>query len=112
MTRMLWMVLCCAVATFVLRWLPLWQARRQGRSVQATRWAQRWLGGVGPAAIAALLAVSVAGVLGADLRAGRVACVALALLVIAGVRRLGGGIALPTLAGALAYGVLAQLGAG
>lgn len=108
---MSWMVLLCGAGTFVLRWLPLWQARRQGRSVRATRWVQRWLGGVGPSAIAALLAVSVAGLQADGLQAGRMASMAGAFGVIGMVRLAGGGIALSTLAGALAYGLMAHLGA-
>lgn len=109
MSRMLWILWLCGAATFLLRWLPLWQARRQGRRVRAASpLVQRWLAGVGPAAIAALLAVSVAGLLGADPVPGRMVCVALALAVICLARRAGGGIALPTLAGALAYGLLAH----
>lgn len=67
---------------------------------------QRWLAGVGPAAIAALLAVSIAGLPGAGPEPGRMASMALALAVICVARLAAGGIAVPTLAGALAYALL------
>lgn len=108
MSRMLWILLLCGAATFLLRWLPLWQARRRGRTARAASpLVQRWLAGVGPAAIAALLAVSISGLLGAEPELGRMASIALALVVICVARMAAGGIALPTLAGALAYALLA-----
>lgn len=109
MSRMLWILMLCGAATFALRWLPLWRTRRRGRASSRPPCAfiQRWLAGVGPAAIAALLAVSVSGLPGAGTDLSRMLCIALALAVIGVVHRAGAGIALPTLAGALAYGLMA-----
>ncbi len=109
MSQSLWILLLCGAGTFVLRWLPLWHARRRGHSAGALRRAPRWLAGVGPAAIAALFAVSVGGLLAGDANPRRVAAMALALSAIGIAHRVRGGIALPTLAGALAYGLLACL---
>ncbi|VFR46987.1 hypothetical protein BER2_3403 [plant metagenome] len=101
-------VALCGAGTFLLRLLPLWQARRR-RDVAATdTLRQRRLAGIGPAAIAALLAVSVWGEVGdapswtAGLR------LAAAFLVVWAVKRWRSGTALPTLMGALAYGLMAQ----
>ena len=109
MSRMLWILMLCGAATFALRWLPLWRTRRRGRasSPLPSAFIQRWLAGVGPAAIAALLAVSVSGLPGAGLDLSHMLSIALALAVIGVVHRAGAGIALPTLAGALAYGLMA-----
>lgn len=109
MSRMLWILLLCGAVTFLLRWLPLWQARRRGRTARAASpVVQRWLAGVGPAAITALLAVSISGLLGADPERGRMVSIGLSLAAICVARLVGGGIALPTLAGALAYALLAH----
>lgn len=111
MSEMPWIVVLCGVGTFLLRWLPLWSARHRRHTGRTTAALQKWLEGVGPAAIAALLVVSVWGQIAADARPGRVAIVVLALGCTAAARRVcRGGIAVPTLAGALTYGVLSHLG--
>ena len=108
MSYTFWILLLCGASTFGLRWLPLWQARRRGHSARASRKVQRWLAGVGPAAIAALFVVSTWGLLVSDVRWGRVAVISVALLAICLARLVRGGIAMPTLAGALTYGLLAH----
>lgn len=111
MRGMLWIVALCGVGTFLLRWLPLWRARHRRQSGQANATLQKWLEGVGPAAIAALLVVSVWGEIVTDIRAGRIAMVVLALGCIAAARWFcRGGIVVPTLAGAVAYGALSHFG--
>lgn len=109
MSEPLWILLLCGAGTFVLRWLPLWHARHRGRSADTPRRVPRWLAGVGPAAVAALFAVSAAGMLAGDARLRRVVAMAVALSAIAIAHRVRGGIALPTLAGTLAYGLLVFL---
>ena len=108
-----WIVLLSGLGTFALRWLP-W--RRAMRPMQpGVRWRgqhllQRALGGVGPAAVAALLLVSLWGLVEVQDTAWRPLLAGLGgLLVVAGVRRLLGGMAWPTLLGALCYGGLMQL---
>lgn len=99
-------ILLCGLGTFLLRWLPLWHARRAAdrASTHAGRW-RRLFEGVGPAAIAALLAVSLAGYFPQALAPARAAGLILALAAVAASKRWIGGIAWPTLVGALAYGV-------
>lgn len=111
MSGTLWIIALCGAGTFLLRWLPLWRARRHRHTGGAGVTLQKWLEGVGPAAIAALLVVSIWELIAEEARAGRVAMVVLALVCTAVARRLcRGGIAVPTLAGALAYGLLSYIG--
>ncbi|MDH5859123.1 branched-chain amino acid transport [Lampropedia aestuarii] len=111
MSSVLITIALCGIGTFLLRWLPLWQARKNQRSAPNAARLQKWLTGVGPAAIAALLTVSLWGQLSTDARPGRVAMLVIALACTAITRRMaGGGIALPTLVGAIAYGLLSYLG--
>ncbi|WP_251006470.1 AzlD domain-containing protein [Stenotrophomonas sp. ISL-67] len=109
MSEMLWIILVCATGTFLLRWVPLWHARRHRQKRIAGSTAQRWLEGVGPSAISALFVVSAWGLLPTDERAGRIVMVVLALACVALLRLLRrGSVALPTLAGSVAYGVLSH----
>ncbi|MDR2127888.1 MAG: AzlD domain-containing protein [Burkholderiaceae bacterium] len=113
MSERFWIIALCGLGTFLLRCIPLWHARRRSRLHTGAAALQRWLAGVGPAAIAALLVVSLWDALAAaDARVVRAAMVFAALGMSAATRRLlGGGIAMPTLAGALAYGILAHIAA-
>lgn len=110
MSEILWIIFGCGIGTFLLRWLPLWRARYRQRSGRTAEVLQQWLAGVGPAAIAALLVVSTWGLFIADARLVRGMMVVMALGCTAAARWVcGGGVAVPTLAGALAYGVLSYL---
>lgn len=107
MAEMVWMIALCGAGTYLLRWLPLWRARNQRMEKSGAEGVQRWLAGVGPAAIAALLVVALWGVLDADAPAGRVLSAVAALACVWGARWLrGGGVAIPTLSGAVAFGLL------
>lgn len=107
MAEMIWMIALCGAGTFLLRWLPLWRARRRGRMERGAEGLQRWLAGVGPAAIAALLVVALWGVLDAEVHVDRLLSAVVALACVCGVRRLrGGGVAVPTLSGAVMFGLL------
>lgn len=109
-----WIVLLSGLGTFALRWLPWRQARRRadrrvGRP-HAAGWVERALVGVGPAAITALLLVSLWGLVqGAEAPAWSPVLAAVGgLATVALVRRIVGGMAWPTLLGALAYGGVVQ----
>lgn len=107
MKDMVWMIALSGAGTFLLRWLPLWRARNRRTAQAGAEGVQRWLAGVGPGAIAALLIVAIVGVLEVDARVGKVSCAAGALACVWGVRWLrGGGVAVPTLSGAVVFGLL------
>lgn len=103
-----WIAVTCGLATFLLRLVPLWQARRQTSDDAGLAARQRRLAGIGLAAITALLAISLWTPLAQDPRWTCAAAEAIALLVVFVVKHSQGGIAVPTLAGALAYGVVSQ----
>lgn len=110
-----WMVvLLSGLGTFALRWLPWRQARRQAvrhlGHPRAAGWIRQALAGVGPAAVAALLLVSLWGLVqGAAAPAWPPVLATLGgLATVALVRRVIGGMAWPTLLGALCYGGLMQ----
>ncbi len=104
MTTTLWIIILCGAGTFLLRFLPIWQHRRKA-STRATSGAlHRFLQGIGPAAITALLAVSLWPML--TISMGRGLATVAALIVIVLVKRKIGGIAVPTLTGAVIYGLL------
>lgn len=99
-------VVLSGLGTFLLRFLPVWQARR--RKVSGERVSTRFQGflrGIGPAAITALLTVSLWPMMVADSAtvSGRLAPIA-ALAVLYLIKQRTGGIAGPTLAAALVYG--------
>lgn len=110
----IWVVLLSGLGTFALRWLPWHQARRRASRQtglpRAAGWFEQALAGVGPAAVTALLLVSlwslVQGAKGPVWPP--VLAVVGGLLAVALVRRIVGGMAWPTLLGALAYGGLMQ----
>lgn len=102
-------IILCGGGTFLLRFLPIWQTRRAATSTHGSRRIQRLLQGIGPAAIMALLVISLWPMLVTDFRIARVFGAVIALAVIALLKHWRGGIALPTLTGALTYGVLMQL---
>lgn len=111
----IWIVVLSGLGTFALRWLPWRHARRRAdrqtaSRVRAATWFEQGLAGVGPAAVAALLLVSLWGLVTG---AGGVAwapvlAVLAGLVAVAGVRRLVDGMAWPTLLGALCYGAVMQ----
>ena len=93
----------CGVLTFLLRWLPMRHPPQRSRSARG-RAVWSMLGALGPAAITALLVVSVwpaAEQLG---DAPTWAALGAGLGTVWLVRRFAGGIALPTLLAALVYG--------
>lgn len=106
------MVVLCGAGTFLLRWLPFWRARRRDADGQGADKLRGWLAGVGPAAISALLVVSMISVVGSNSGTGGFITAAAALAIVALVRQAcRGGVAVPTLSGALAYGLMSYLAA-
>lgn len=98
-------VLLCGAGTFLLRFLPMWQTRRKsGTSVLPGR-LHHLLQGIGPAAITALLVVSLWPSFVTNYHLDTALGTGLALLSILVIKRLSGGIAAPTLAGAIIYGL-------
>lgn len=98
-------VLLCGAGTFLLRFLPMWQTRRKsGTSVLPGR-LHHLLQGIGPAAITALLVVSLWSSFVTNYHLETALGTGLALLSILVIKRLSGGIAAPTLAGAIIYGL-------
>lgn len=119
MNTVLWIIGLSAAGTFALRWLPLRQALRPRPAQPPSsapqplrRLLQSLLAGVGPAAITALLVVSLWGLAGSG--AGASPSVAALMAITAGLcallltRRWVKGIAAPTLAGACVYGLCMQ----
>ncbi|MBV6271502.1 AzlD domain-containing protein [Alcaligenaceae bacterium CGII-47] len=102
-------IILCGAGTFLLRFLPIWQTRHAVASTQRSKRMQCLLQGIGPAAIMALLVISLWPMLMGDLRIARGFSALAALTMIALFKHWRGGIALPTLAGALSYGVLMQV---
>ncbi len=93
----------CGVLTFLLRWLPLRYPPQRSRSARGHAvWSM--LGALGPAAITALLVVSVWPAAERLKDAPTWIALAAGLGTVWLVRRFVGGIALPTLLAALAYG--------
>lgn len=109
MSEMIWTVALCGLCTFLLRWFPFFRSRQGAQSLNASSALNVWLRGVGPAAISALLVVSLIGVQSAEPIDLHVFRIGVALVCVAVVHRIArGGISLPTLSGALVYGALSQ----
>ena len=100
-----WVVLLCGAGTFLIR---LWPMRwHQGRGDEAMQpWLRGALQALGPAAIGSLLVASLWSQWQWGQPVWQLARVLLGLLAIVLARRVAGGVALPTLAGILAYGGL------
>ena len=97
-------ILLAGLITFLLRWLPFWYQGDKKTPLSPTL--HKVLFAIGPAAIAALLTVSLLSMISTSPlgRKGCAACVA--LLSIALYKVYCGGIALPTLLGALMFGLV------
>ncbi|WXL24224.1 AzlD domain-containing protein [Ectopseudomonas mendocina] len=110
MMQMFWIILACGVGTFLLRWLPLRQARKRHTTERGSAAVVRLLAGVGPAAVSALFTVSIYGLLGTEHTLNQFFRIVSALAIVVMVRMLTrGGVAIPTLCGALGYGLLGTI---
>ena len=98
-------VLLCGAGTFLLRFLPLWQARRKPGVADSSKPLHCLFQGIGPAAITALLVVSLWSTQVTNFHLTSAFGTCLALLAIVAIKRLVGGITVPTLAGAIIYGL-------
>lgn len=106
MSELTLIIILSGAGTFLLRYLPIWQARRKPRTAPASGRLRAFLQGIGPAAMTALLVVSLWAMVRGNEPTGQALVVFAALAVIYVMKRRFGGIALPTLSGALAYGIL------
>lgn len=95
-------ILFCGVATFLLRWIPIWQSQTQ-KALHVPPLLRRILEAIGPAAITALLVISLVPLLTSKNEEDWSLVVALAVTWI--YKRWRDGIAGPTLMGALTYGI-------
>jgi len=103
-TSVIWTILLCALGTFLLRLVPMALYGQHALRTGENSFARRFLQAIGPAAIAALLVVSVwPTVQGADTT--RIAGTAAGLAAVVAAKRTTGGLARPTLLGAAVYGV-------
>ncbi|MBP6019811.1 MAG: AzlD domain-containing protein [Burkholderiaceae bacterium] len=105
-------VILCGAGTFLLRFLPIWQNRRKVKSSTTSGAMQRFLQGIGPAAISALLAISLWSIVKDGQGIAPIVAAGLALLSIFLVKQKLGGIGGPTLAGAVVYGLLMHFAVG
>ncbi len=109
MSELTLIILLSGVGTFLLRFLPIWQARRKSRTATTSGRLRAFLQGIGPAAMTALLVVSLWPMVRGSDHAGQALITLAALAVIFATKRWLSGIALPTLTGALSYGLLMHL---
>lgn len=97
-------ILLAGVITFLLRWLPFQYQGNERKPLPP--YLKRVLLAVGPAAITALLTVSLLPIVSTSLLGTKGLATCAALLSIALYKKYLGGIALPTLLGALVFGVV------
>lgn len=109
MSELTLIILLSGAGTFLLRFLPVWKARRKPETTPTTSRLRAFLQGIGPAAMTALLVVSLWPMLRTGGQVWQTLAVFAALAVIFATKRLFSGIALPTLTGALTYGLLMHL---
>lgn len=106
------LIALCGLGTFLLRYLPLlvlnWQS---GQRKMPPELLLRAINGTGPAAIAALLLLSLMPMLDVQQPWQLMATLA-GVVVVCLVKRLSGSLALSIILGALLYGLLMQLGQG
>jgi len=102
-------ILCSGIGTFLIRWLPMrWQERGTGGAMKAG-WLRRALDAIGPAAIVALLTVSLVGLLEPQEPVASALPLLAGLLGVVAGRRYLHTIAWSTLTGVLAYGAAVWL---
>lgn len=101
-----WVAIACGVATFIVRALPMYGASlKQSRRNSTSHECNNVLTAFGPAAIAALLVISLWPAGGKGFQLETILAVSIGLSAVVITKRATGGIAFPTLIGAFAYGV-------
>ena len=98
-----WTIAVCAAGTFLLRLIPITLYGQRDALTGDGGVTRRFLQAIGPAAIAALLVVSLWPTV-ADANMTGVAGTGAGVAVVVMAKRLAGGLALPTLLGAAVYG--------
>ncbi|TNC95196.1 MAG: Membrane protein [Stygiobacter sp.] len=107
-TTLAWVALAGGIATFAIRLLPMLASERlQDRPLPPRL--RRFLLALGPSSIAAMLALSVTDLLPADRLSATLPAVTAGLAAVWLTHRWSGNAARATLAGTLAYGVVAAL---
>jgi len=108
-------VIACGVGTFLLRFLPIWRIRHRTHAPHTSgpahvrKSVQRFFAEIGPAALSALLLVSLWPFFGDAHGMARMVCALVALAVVYVGKHLTRSLAAPTLLGAATYGVLMYL---
>ncbi len=105
MANPLWLIIAAAIGTFLQRFIPFLIAHKARKRRNRTSWWETFLEGIGPAAIASLLIIS----LSSDVHIQsnfQVIAVLAALCVVFLAKKLMGGVAIATLLGAIAYGLI------
>lgn len=105
-------VLLCGVGTFLLRFIPIWRSRsQQAKNIQpnASSALHRFFQGIGPAAITALLLVSLWPFFVTSGSWQKPLSAVIALFVIFVTKRITRGLAGPTLLGSAVYGLFVHL---
>lgn len=105
MSSIWWIVLSCAVATYLIRFLPLYRAMHRAPSGQLSVW-QRFLMALGPSAICVLLVISLMPFVHHQPMIRSSLKVLIALVVIIVVKRWQKGVAVPTFCGVGIYALL------
>lgn len=95
------------IGTYLLRFLPM-NAGETSRNTDRNGSAHRFLTALGPAAIVALLVVSLGSMVNSGVPFRTTAAIGLALTTVYFVKKLTGSIAFSTLAGAIMYGIAAS----
>lgn len=106
MSELLLIIVLSGAGTFLLRFLPIWRARRGPGTRSASPRLRAFLQGIGPAAMTALLVVSLWPMVRGNDHAAQGLITVAALTTIYLTKRWLGGIAFPTLLGAVCYGLL------
>lgn len=104
------LVVLCGIGTFLIRYLPIWKTRSNTSQSSSQGRLTRFFQGIGPAAITALVIVSLWPTFAPVFRADAATATVLALMGIVLTKRMTSGIALPTLVGAVLYGLVMHLG--
>ncbi len=105
MANPLWLIMAAAMGTFLQRFIPFFIAHNTGKRRNRNSWWATFLEGIGPAAIASLLIISLSPNVHIQSNL-RIVSILTALCVVFLAKKLMGGVAIATLLGAIAYGLI------